>query len=217
MIIDTSYFLTKSVYIPNAVAQPSIGGNTPDAVIQLQQEIGEKEAKVLISALGFEQYSELADQFETDGSYKPAALQKWKDLVDGVTFDDKRWNGLRYEFGTKKISLIAFYVYFYYLGSDFTSYTTVGVQQPNAENSINQTPNQKQANAWNEFVRMYNGSDVYGRNYSFFRNWNGEGMQWNGSSRDTNDVSLYEYMSAHTDLYDLSFFKRETIINPFNL
>lgn len=216
MIIDTSYFLTKSVFIPNAVSQPSIGGNTPTSIVQLQQEIDEKEAKLLIQSLGYEQYAELMDQFEADGSWKLTALDKWKELVDGVTYDDKRWNGLRYTFGTKKISLIANYVFFYYLSSDSSTYTSTGVQVPNAENSDRQTPNNKQADAWNEFVRMYNGSGSCRTMPSFFNNWNGIGMRWIGSD-NSNEVSLYNYLSAHTDLYDLSFFKRETIINAWNL
>jgi len=218
MIIDTSYFLNKSVFIPNVVNQPNIGGNNPNKTDVLKQEIDEKEAKLLISALGFEQYKELSEQFNTDGSLKTGALQKWKDLTEGKTLENgKRWNGLRYSYGSKKISIIAYYVYFYFLSGDFSTYTATGIQVANAENSETQTPNQKQSEAWNTFVKMYNGSDLCGRNYNFFQNWNGIGMQWNGSNGQSNEVSLYEFLSDYPEDYDLSFFKRETVINAWNL
>lgn len=216
MIIDTSYFLNKSVFIPNAVKQPSIGGNTPDAVSQLTEEINEKEAKLLIMALGYEQYLELSEQFETNGEWKSDALDKWKELVDGVTYGEKRWNGLRYTLGTKKISLIAYYVFFYYLGEDFTSYTTTGVQSPDAENSTKQTPNHKQAGAWNTFVKMYNGSKLCSTQPSYFSNWNGHGIQWRGNT-DANEVDLYEFLSNNSETYDTSFFQRQNVINAMNL
>jgi len=218
MIIDTSYFLNKSVFIPNVINQPNIGGNNPNKTDVLKQEIDEKEAKLLISALGFEQYSELISQFEINGELKPSALQKWIDLTNGKTLENgKRWNGLRYSYGSKKISLIAYYVYFYFLSGDFSTYTTTGIQIANAENSENQIPNEKQSKAWNTFVKMYNGSNICGRNYNFFQNWNGIGMQWNGSNGESNEVSLYEFISAYPEDYNLSFFKRETIINAWNL
>lgn len=216
MIIDTSYFLNKSVFIPNAIAQPSIGGNTPTAVTQLQQEIDQKEAEFLIMALGYEQYSELMNQFEDNGDWKDTALEKWKELVDGKTYDNKHWNGLRYSLGSKKISLIAFFVFFYYLGSDFTSYTTTGIQSPNAENSTKQIPNHKQAEAWNTFLKMYNGGKSCSTAPSYFSNWNGEGIQWGGSSNN-NEINLYEFLSENSEVYDISFFKRQSIVNAFNL
>lgn len=216
MIIDTSYFLTKSVFIPNAVAQPSIGSNTPTAVNQLQEEIDFREDELLLSALGQVQFLELKDQFETSGAWKVSALQKWKDLVDGVVYDEdsKKWNGLRYTTGTKKNSLIAFYVFFYYLKSDFQTYSTTGMQIPNAENSERQIPNFKQAEAWNSFVNFWNGKKS-NLNPTICNVWNGTAMQWN--SNNDNQITLYDFLRDNSDVYDTSFFRSYSIINPFNL
>lgn len=216
MIINSSYFLSKNVFIPNAVAQPSIGSNTPTAISQLDMEIAFREDEFLLFSLGNAQKTELLDQFETDGTWKATALQKWKDLVDGVVFDDKKWKGLRYTIGARKVSLIANYVYFFYLKDDFDTYSTTGVQVAQSENAISQLPNEKQTSAWNNFVNMYNGNCFGQLGYSFSRNWNGTMLQWTGSN-DNNEVSLYEFMSAKTDLYDISFFTRKNIINPYNL
>lgn len=210
MIIDTSYFLNKSVFIPNSVAQPSIGSNTPTSISQLQEEIDFREDELLLSALGNIQLLELKSQFEIDGTWKTTALQKWKDLVDGKD----EWKGLRYITGTRKNSLIAFYVFFYYLKSDFQIYSTTGIQIANSENSEGQAPNFKQAESWNNFVDMWNGKNSSINIQSSFQNWNGIGLQLNNND---NKTTLYDFLSKNSDVYDLSFFKRYSIINPYNL
>lgn len=215
MIITTAYFLNKNVFIPNSVVQPSIGSNAPNSLNQLQAEIDEREDELLLSFLGQAQKTELYAQFETDGTWKPTALQKWKDLVDGADFDTKHWSGLRYTIGTKKISLIAFYVYFWYLKEDYATYSTTGIQVAQSENSISQLPNEKQVSAWNKFVNMYDGGNIAQRGYTFSRNWNGNMLRWNNG--ENNQVSLYDFMSAKSDVYNLSFFNHYNLINPYNL
>lgn len=216
MIITTSYFLNKNVFIPNAVVQPSIGSNTPTSISQLQQEIDEREDELLLSFLGYEQKTELYAQFEPNGDWVASPVQKWVDLVDGVDFgDNKHWNGLRYTVGTKKISLIAFYVYFWYLKEDFATYSTTGIQVAQAENSIPQLPNEKQTSAWNKFVEMYDGGNFGKLNYNFSRNWNGTMLRWANNER--NEVSLYDFMSAKPEDYDITFFRHYDLINSMNL
>ena len=110
MIINAQYFQSKELYIPNSVAQPSIGSALPSAATQLNEEIDSIEQSLLLDILGYEQLQELNAQFNEDGTWVEDPIQKWVDLVDGK--DD--WKGLRYTIGTKKISLIAYYVFFYY-------------------------------------------------------------------------------------------------------
>jgi len=52
MIINAQYFQTKELYIPNAVAQPSIGSVLPTASVQLAQEIESIEQSLLLDILG---------------------------------------------------------------------------------------------------------------------------------------------------------------------
>ena len=216
MIIDASYFLSKDVFIPNAIPQPSIGSNTPSNYDLLIDEISEREKEALISFLGFDQYKELSEQFEelmpNVYTFKRTALQKWIDLVDGKD----NWKGLRYRLGLKKVSLISHYVYFHYLAQDFSSYTTTGIVISDSANSVMQTPNQKQCKAWNKFVSMANGINRNNSvNCSTFQNWNGQGIQF--GQRDNNELSLYDFMSSNPNDYDLSYFIIRTVINTFGL
>lgn len=208
MIIDTSYFLTKEVLIPNAVVQPSIGSNAPSSLTQLKEFSHEKEEELLLNFLGYAQLNELKAQFEDTGAWKANALDKWKNLVDGVG----NWKGLRFKIGTSKYSLIAYYVYFYYIGLDFKQYSTTGFSIPVSKETLWQSPNQSQTRAWNKFVKMYQGNKSQGA--TFFTNWNGQGVSFMGSSG--NEVSLYEYM-ATSKLYDMSYFNFEKPINPWGL
>lgn len=216
MIINTSYFQKKDVYIPNSTVQPSTLPNpTPTAVSQLQQYIDDKEYELLLAFLGHEQLTELLSQFTEAGEWITEPMQKWVDLVDGKD----EWRGLRYTYGTNKVSLIAYYVFFYYLSEDFKIYNTTGLQVPQSENAINSTPNDKTSKAWNTFVRMYNGVNLsrYGvPQPTFFTNWNGTGMMW-GNSINQNEITLYEFMSKNSNVYDTGKFTFYPVINSFGL
>jgi len=211
MIIDNSYFQSKQTFIPNVIAQPNMQSNTPSEVNQLQMEIDSREYELLVSFLGVTQTEELLSQFETNGDWKVDALQKWKDLVDGL--DD--WKGLRYTVGAKKVSLIAYYVFYYYLSDIYSTLNTTGVQIAESQNATTVSPTQKQVNAWNNFVEMYNGF-CNGTDYRFFNNWNGIALQWN-QNNNGNKTTLYDFMQSKPTDYDSSFFTFQTVINTFGL
>ncbi len=211
MIINAQYFQTKELYIPNSVAQPSIGSVSPSATTQLNEEIESIEQSLLLDILGYEQLQELNAQFQEDGEWVEDPIQKWVDLVDGK--DD--WKGLRYTIGTKKISLIAYYVFFYYLGMDFQTYSTTGMQIPMAENSKTNDPSVKQVSIWNKFVRMYVGRGMYD-NGDISSNWNGSYISF-GDTMIGNEVTLYKFLTNNRDVYDVTFFTNKTPLNYFGI
>lgn len=211
MIINAQYFQSKELYIPNSVAQPSIGSVSPLATTQLGEEIGSIEQSLLLDILGYYQLQELNAQFETNGDWVAVPIQKWVDLVDGK--DD--WKGLRYTIGTKKVSLIAYYVFFYYLGMDFQTYSTTGMQIPMAENAKTNDPSVKQVTVWNKFVRMYVGSGMFD-NGDVSNNWNGSFISF-GDTQLGNEVSLYKFLSNNRDIYNVSYFTNKTPLNYYGL
>lgn len=213
MIIDNTYFSYKPVFIPNAVQVQSMGQtSTSSNIVDLNEFIDVKEIELLLNCLGYEQLTELLSQFNSDGSWIDTPLQKWVDLVDGK----EQWRGLRYTIGTSKISLIAYYVFFHYLGNDWKSYSTTGIQMANAENSNTSAPNDKQVAAWNKFVLMYNSDVSPVFRPTFFQNWNGTGMMWGGNPIG-NDVSLYKFLTDNNTVYDTSFFIYQHPLNPLGL
>lgn len=210
MIINAQYFQTKELYIPNSVAQPSIGSVSPSATAQLNEEIDSIEQSLLLDILGYEQLQELNAQFE-DGEWIEDPIEKWVWLVDGK--DD--WKGLRYSIGTKKISLIAYYVFFYYLGTDFQTYSTTGMQIPRAENSLYNDPTVKQTTVWNKFIEMYIGDKRFGLP-RVENNWNGDFINFSGKIIG-NQVSLYDFLMKNRDIYDTKYFTIKRRINYMGL
>lgn len=211
MIINAQYFQTKELYIPNSVAQPTIGSVSPLAITQLNEEIDSIEQSLLLDALGYEQLQELLAQFEANGDWVATPIQKWVDLVDGK--DD--WKGLRYSIGTKKISLIAYYVFFYYLGMDFQTYSTTGMQIPKSENSTSNDASVKQVSVWNKFVEMYMGNRRYGLP-EVTSNWNGDYLNFSGKVFG-NEVSLYQFLLDNSDVYDNKYFTIKRHLNYVGL
>lgn len=214
MIIDNSYFRTKPLFIPQSTNNvPEVGtGQTTDQD-NVKALIDEKESEFLLSFLGFEQYTELLSQLTVSGTFIDDPIQKWVDLVDG----SGSWKGLRYKIGSYKKSIIAYYVYFYWLGQYSYTATVMGLQKPESANSTGIIPNDAQAKVWDKFLSQYGYTNVYRSNPYFFHNWNGTGIVWTGSNYNSNETSLYEFMSKNSDVYDLSFFSNYSPVNPYNL
>lgn len=214
MIIDSSYFTYKPLYIPQARnLVPEIGTGAPTDKDNVKAIIDERESELLLSFLGYEQYTDLISRFDATGDFLPDAPQKWIDLVDGKD----EWKGLRYKIGDYKKSLIANYVYFYWLAEYYNTVTVFGVQSPEYANSETLIPNDKQTKTWNEFLKMYGYTPVYRNSPTFFNNWNGTGLMWTGNGQNTNFTTLYDFMSKNSDVYDISKFAHYAPINPYNL
>ncbi len=161
IVIDSSYFFSGPLKIPNAVS-----GNAGDSVSSDLDAIGkEYERQLLIDALGVTQYSKL----ETALSDFPNADQKWKDLVSGVTYQVDGvaviWDGLR---GKNKDGLVANYVYCQYLKHDEITYTTTGMGRSSVKNSTLASFTPKYVSAWSSFLKQYQGEKPYQRSlYQF--------------------------------------------------
>jgi len=140
MIIDKSYF-TGRLFIPNVQAVPDIhGGTQPNNQDKLTAAIVKYERLLLINALGAEQYDLLVDNYETAGN-------KWYDLVNGKTYDNKRFDGLR--------DIIGYYVYVNFLKYESVQFNTTGLERAESANSIPVLAEQRVIDYWNEFVSMY--------------------------------------------------------------
>jgi len=207
MIIDTTYFILPPLQIPNAVAQPSIGLNTPNNVQKLQAVIDRVEYIFLWNLLGYEQYTELKAQFNPDGTWIAEPLEKWVDLVDGKD----SWPGLRYEVGDNKVSLIAYYVYHEFLKNDRQYYSSTGLVAAEAANAVKTSVSEELTEKWNDFVIQYQGCD----NYNYFRDW-WHGW-WYSQPITENYISLYDYMQSNDAVYDVSFMKLYSVKNRFGL
>ena len=198
MIIDSSYFSLPPLQIPNAQDNiPNNSGRNYSSNNGLQAYIDRYEDELLFNVLGSVQLAELYDQFEVNGDWKIDALQKWKDFVDG----SGNWMGLRRQYGTYKVSLIAYYVFYQYLKDTESFYATTGMVKPDTANSITLSSNITLVTQWNKFVTLYQGNKCYGDYWESV--WNDWGGYLHGFM--SNSTSLLEFMRDNPNDYDNSF------------
>jgi hypothetical protein len=127
--------------------------------------------------------------------------QKWIDLVKGVIYQvndvDLIWSGLTYEKGTYKGSLLADYVYSFWLEGMASYMTGVGDAKANPKGANLVNPTQRYVNTWNKFVKQYQG--LCGKE---FNNWLYNGLIYNDfNNTPNNEVSLLQFLSDKNEDY----------------
>lgn len=141
-LIDASYFVGE-LNIPNT--------SKPGVSERLTHFIAKREEELLRSLLGVE----LHEAYKA-GIAVAEPDQKWKDLRDGKVYDGYgimyKWMGLRV--AATKESLIANYVYYWWMRDKTTITTEVGEVDVEADKSTAKSNSKaKQCRAWNEMVK----------------------------------------------------------------
>lgn len=157
MLINQTYFI-GDLFVPNTGANTSavVSGNK-----DFDYYIDQYEPEILIRGLGIQLYKELLSNVDTDpesptyGDLLPGADQKWSNLLEGTDYGDKTWRGLRFEAGTKKMSLMAYYVYYKYWEKRYYQRSTLGVIQADMENGDNIGPSFTMEDAWRTMHEWY--------------------------------------------------------------
>lgn len=160
-IIDYKYFIGERL----------IGGIESVNVQQVvAQYITKYEAEFYKEVMGYE----LATLF-WNGINQNTVDQKWADIVNGKEYShgghQTSWIGLRQT--DAKTSVVADYVYYFYLRDNYTKSARMGVVKPQSENATTFNPNARMVAAWNRvseqvtqlrrFLRYYDvdGERVY--------------------------------------------------------
>lgn len=143
-LIDETYFI-KNIKLPNILEMDS------SVLSELNIYIDQYARQFLKDALGYELYKDFDSNIE-NGVLKVNALQKWKNLLNGVEYDGKKWQGLIYTEGLYKHSILANFVFYHYVNDNVTTLTSFGETSVNTQNSSSVNPNQRLVTIWNEFV-----------------------------------------------------------------
>lgn len=208
MIIDQSYF-TGDIFVPNT------GANT-SAVVSKNRRfdwyIAQYEPEILIKGLGINLYGELLSNIQTDplspeyGQVLPTADQKWSDLVDGTDYGDKVWRGLRMEVvqgdEVKKMSLIAYYVFYKYWQKEFLQRSTTGVMKADMENGEAKGPSFTMEDAWRSLYEWYGkGIKCTCTPWVFQYWWSIPGYFDKADTYKKTYVDLYTFLHDNRDTY----------------
>lgn len=210
-IINDTYFQSPKREVSNL--------NEPDSktFAEIQLLIDEKCRLLLLDFLTVEQFQEL-DGYLVNGIFpenaQPDPLlpnyvpQKWIDLVKGCTYQasdvDLIWKGLTYSLGTSKHSLLADYVYYFWLESQVSYMTGVGDAKGNPKGAFLVNPTQRIVTVWNEFVKHYQNNlpsyrgSLYGNYYPVY--------PYNGcvgyyQHYKNQEVSLIQFLSDNEEQY----------------
>lgn len=208
-IINDTYFQAPKREISNLDEADS------KSFVELERIIDEKCRLLLLDFLTVEQFQEF-DSYLVDGMFpedaQPNPLlpdyvpQKWIDLVNGVTYTvndiNLKWKGLTYSLGTYNGSLLADYVYSFWLESQVSYMTGVGDAKGQPKGAILVNPTQRIVTTWNDFVKQYQ-SDVCGRFYNLSWDYSfvyGLYYPYNYAYQN-NEVSLMQFLSDKNEDY----------------
>jgi len=205
-IIDDTYFQSPKREVPN------LGEADSKSFAELQLLIDEKCRLLLLDFLTVEQFQEL-DSYLVNGMfpevYQPDPLepdyvpQKWVDLVKGATYEvndvNLIWNGLTYSKGSYKGSLLADYVYSFWLESQVSYMTGVGDAKGQPKGAFLVNPTQRYVNTWNDFVKAYQGNTNYFSNRWFYGNMFYSMYPYCYSNN--NEISLIQFLSDKNEDY----------------
>lgn len=173
-LIDGSYF--------------NLDINTPDNEYQnIQEFIDRYEPEILKQLLGLELYRLVIEETPTE--------QRILDLRDGVDYDvdgvTYHWNGL---INDDQISLIAYYVYYYYVRFNMSENSTIGQVKVKPENGSVANPSLTVQDAWTRLEQLY-GSAYYPTAYE----------------------SAYGFLNYFKDIFPEWIFQEIGSVNAFDL
>lgn len=142
-LIDRTYFIGE-INLPNT-NQTAVQEN-------IDYLISKREPELLTQLFGYGMYKAFIAGLQED-----PVPQRWIDLRDGVDYTDtdgeeRHWMGLVAKVDEPKESLIANYVYYWFLRKEATQTSGVGETVTKTENSVRTSPVAKQVRAWNEMV-----------------------------------------------------------------
>ena len=163
-LIDKTYFI-KNISVPNT-EEP-----TSDESESLDMSIDRYVRQFLQVTLGNVLFTDL-DSNVIDGELEITAPQKWLNLVNGYAYTkdgvDYVWQGLKYELGLYKVSLLAYYTYVnHYQNSVNSVLGQVGIEP---KNGVVVNPTDHLVSVWNEFVEMYQGDNCSNASITHYDN-----------------------------------------------
>ena len=199
MIISASYF-KGSIQIDN-VQDTAPNSNLLGNGSMIEDFISEYEPEILIQCLGFALYKQLKENLDetAENGLKADAVQKWDDLLNGKEYQidgvPVKWDGLRFQEGTLRRSLIAYYVFYKFLENEKANTNVIEVKNSKAASAI-----PKAVKAWRKFhsltVGNYNNPTIIEKSSGF-------GLDWLTSSNGRR--SLYQFINDMNNIDPTTF------------
>lgn len=178
-LIDSTYFI-------NDISLP--GNALSGAREDISQYLDKYQKQVLISLLGYPLWKLVQAEIDAE------VYTNYNGLVNGEEYDVEylgetttvKWNGLK---NSDLVSLIAYYVYYFYMKDHVTHTTGIGESVSEKENAVSISPVRKMVDAWNHFCDLYgsiNDCDIVPSAYNYLYEKDYDG--WLFTSLDKQNV-----------------------------
>lgn len=141
-------YLINETYFSNEINIPNLNEMDSDTLLSLNIAIDRYVRLFLQNALGYTLFTEL-DSYVIDGVLDAGAPQKWLDLVNGKD----EWKGLKFEEGSYKGSMMAKFVFYFWLKDYVSLVTGTGEKTITATDTVGVNSTQRLVNIWNDFVK----------------------------------------------------------------
>ena len=190
MYLITNANFTRELSVPN------LSGSQSGNAEQLNLYGDEKPRLLLQMCLGSVLFTDFNSNV-TNGVLDTDAPQKWKNLVNGCTYNtDKVWRGLKYTEGSFNISLLAYYTYWHWFNDNITISGVGGELQLSTKNANNVSPTPKLVDVWNKFLEMYQGlgCDNVGLNRKMYDINGVLFVDYFNGGQNSNYVSLLQFL-----------------------
>lgn len=141
--IDNTFFV-GDIHIPNL--------NEPNSNDDFDVYLEKGCYLFLYNLLGAKLFNDLKNNLDSEMNLKSDAEQKWKDLFFGCEYDNKYFEGLIQEHSTFKESVLAQYVFLYWLKDNKDIFSGIGSVIVNGKNATNVNPSDRFNTVWNNVV-----------------------------------------------------------------
>lgn len=205
MILSDDKYFVGEIYLPDITTQ---GLRSVSDNVRLNNFKKKYEFEFMDYAFGAQLRRDIYTNLDASGSLLVGADPKWDRLLnghiyirDGVNY---YWRGLVDDIEGFPESIIAYYVYYWYIKKGIRQTTSVGIVKTGAENAKNMGVSviPETVSAWRIMHKWYGSSSDLN---NFSKHYSIKGVHFidHFNGRDnTKNVSLYRFMSDNTDDYD---------------
>lgn len=198
MITKTSYFV-GDIFIPQVGHGASTVANDNK---KLTDAITKYEVELLVKGLGRKLCKEFYTNIDSSGSVKSGADSKWSNLLIGEDYtengEDFFWRGLVDTTGNFSECLMAYYIYYHFVREGLSLMTTMGAKKGQSQNTTDASATTKMVDAWRTLYKWYYGEEKSNPNIYMYK---GHYVEDYYSGDNSNDVSLYKYLTHRSDLF----------------
>ena len=195
-------YIIDDTYFQGEIEVPNIAEADSKSLEELQRLIDEKCRLFMYDVLGDVLSAEL-DLLLQNGILPTTPVSKWTKLIYGENYDldgkQLKWDGICSVMSTSKSSLLADYVYTFYLTESNTFLSGVGEMKGEARGAMMVNSTQRYVTIWNRFVKKYQ-SDLCGNIFDFRNYFLDYQFYYPRYERPINkSVSLVQYLTDKAD------------------